>query len=116
MPRRRTPRSVREQRAAEQAALDREEEMRIANLYLRSGDKNQIEEDAERLLAKGRRDEESKDKTDYLSREQLILRRNREVYSANGIPDGSLIRGLYKRTYNPEYGNRPSRAKGGEEQ
>jgi hypothetical protein len=115
MARRRTPRSVREQKAAEQAQIDREEEMRVKNLYLRNGDKNQIEEDAEKLLAKGRRDDESKDKTDYLSREQLILRRNREVYSANGIPDGALISGLYKRTYNPEFGNRPSRSRGGDD-
>lgn len=115
MPRRRIPRHIREQRIAEQIAAEREEEMRVKNLYLRSGDKNAIEEDAEKLLAKGRRDDESKDKTDYLSREQLILRRNREVYSANGIPDASLISGLYKRTYNPEFGNRPGKTRSGDD-
>ena len=113
MPRRRTPRAIKEQRIAEQVRAEREEEMKRKVLPLRSGDKNQIEEDAERLLARGRRQEEDVDKTEYLSREQYILRKNREVYSTNGVPDSSLISGIYKRTYNPEFGNRPSKSRGG---
>lgn len=112
MPRRRVSRSVREQRIAEQVAAEREEETKPKPLILRSGEKLDLEETAEKLLAADRRQAESKDKTDYFSREQMILRRNREVYSANGVPDASLIRGLYKRVYNPEFGNRPSRSKG----
>jgi hypothetical protein len=100
---------------AEQVRAEREEEMKAKILPLRSGDKNQIEEDAERMLAKGRRQEDDADKTEYLSREQYILRKNREVYSTTGVPDSSLISGLYKRAYNPEFGNRPNRVKGGDD-
>lgn len=89
--------------------------MKVKTLYLRSGDKNAIEEDAEKLLAAGRRQAETLEKNDYLSREQLTLRRNKEVYSNNGSPDASLVRGLYKRTYNPEFGNRPGRTRSGDE-
>jgi hypothetical protein len=111
MPRRRTPRSVREQRVAEQVAAERAEELKTKTLALRSGDKISIEEDAEKLLASGRRNSESSDKTDYLSREQLILRRNKEVYNSNGVPDSSLVSGIYKRVYNPEFGSRPGKGR-----
>ena len=115
MPRRKTPRWVREQQIAEQVAAERQEEQKPQVLILRSGEKLNLEEDAEKLLAADRRKSENKDKTDYFSREQMILRRNREVYSTNGVPDASLISGLYKRAYNPEFGSRPSRAKGGDD-
>jgi hypothetical protein len=115
LPRRKIPRSIREQRIAEQIAAEREAEDKPQPLVLRSGEKINLEEDAEKLLAADRRKAESKDKTDYFSREQMILRRNREVYSTNGVPDASLISGMYKRTYNPEYGNRPNRSKGGDD-
>lgn len=99
---------------------EREAELKAKPFHLRSGDKNPIEEDAEKLLAAGRRkalaaDPESVEKNDYLSREQLTLRRNKEVYSTTGAPDASLVRGLYKRSYNPEFGNRPGRARGGDD-
>lgn len=115
MPRRRTSRAERELRVAERVRAERDEEMRVKPLYLRSGEKNPIEEDAERLLAAGRRKAESTEKNDYLSREQLTLRRNKEVYSNNGSPDASLVSGMYKRTYNPEFGARPGRTRSSDE-
>jgi hypothetical protein len=96
---------------AEQVAAERAEELKTKTLSLRSGDTNSIEEDAEKLLASGRRNSDSSDKTDYLSREQLILRRNKEVYNANGVPDASLVRGIYKRVHNGEFGKRPGKGK-----
>ena len=115
MPRRKTPRWVREQQIADQVEAEREEDNKPRPLVLRSGEKLNLEEDAERLLAADRRQSESKDKTDYFSREQMILRRNREVYSANGVPDASLISGIYKRAFNPDFGHRPNRTKGGDD-
>jgi len=120
MARRRTPRWVREQQIAEQVRAEREAEREAEDevgpkaLPLRSGELNSIEEEAEKILAKGRRQDEGSDKTQYLSREQHILRKNREVYSNSGVPDASLISGIYKRVYNPDFGNRPKRARGGD--
>lgn len=116
MPRRQNSRLLREQQIAEQVMAERqaEEEVVPQVLPLRSGDVNTIEEEAEKILAKGRRQDEDADKTEYLSREQHILRKNREVYSSTGVPDASLISGIYKRVYNPEFGHRPRRARGGD--
>ncbi|QDF18646.1 hypothetical protein SEA_PUPPER_160 [Gordonia phage Pupper] len=49
------------------------------------------------------------DKQDYLTAEQLDLRRGREVYNSNGVPDIHIVSGLYRRAYNPLAGKRPNR-------
>ena len=116
MPRRRRPRAVREQMIADQVEAEREERLNSKPLRLRTGGdsytpgpKSQIEEDSHRLLAEQRRGVTSMaEKTDYLSCEQYGLRRSKEVYNERGVPDASLMSGLYRRAYNPEFGNRPS--------
>lgn len=118
MPRRRRPRHVREQMIAEQVAAEREAEMAPKPLRLRTGGdsyspgpKNQHEEASERILADGRRGVKSMaEKTDYLTNEQYRLRWGKEVFNSNGVPDASLMSGLYRRAYNPEFGNRPGSA------
>jgi hypothetical protein len=112
MPKRRKTLAQRELEILAQIREERDQELLSRVLPLRSGDKNSIEEDAERLLAASRRGKNGPVVTDeWLSREQYILRKNKEVYSASGVPDASLISGLYKRAYNPEFGNRPNKTK-----
>lgn len=107
MPKRKETRAEKEKRISDEIDAERESRLQPKIMPLRSGERNQLEEDTERLLAADRRNSSSSDKTDYLSREQLILRQKKEVYNSTGIPDASLISGLYKRAYNPELGNRP---------
>jgi hypothetical protein len=115
MARRRTPRAVREQRIAEQVAAEREEMLNSKPMRLRSGGdsyspgpKSQVEEEAHKILAAERRGVTSMaDKTDYLSCEQYGLRKSKEIFNHIGVPDASLMRGMYRRAYNPEFGNRP---------
>jgi hypothetical protein len=80
--------------------------LKSSPLVLRSGDQNSIEEEAGKILARDRR---QFGVGDYLSEEQMTLRLRKEVYSTNGMPDSSLVSGLYKRCYNPEFGNRPNK-------
>lgn len=114
MPKRRKTVAEREAEILEQIRAERDEVLLSRVLPLRSGDKNAIEEDAEKLLAASRRSD-LEITSEWLSREQYILRKNKEVYSASGVPDASLIRGLYKRTYNPLAGQRPSKSRGSDE-
>lgn len=112
MPKRRKTLAERELEILAQIQEERDLELVSRVLPLRSGDKNAIEEDAERILAASRRGKNGPVVIDeWLSREQYILRKNKEVYSASGVPDASLISGLYKRAYNPEFGARPSKTK-----
>lgn len=74
-----------------------------------SGTNYAVEDEADRLLAAGRRSSESVDKTDYLSPEQLALRKSKEVLNHHGVPDGRLFTGMYRRAFNPESGQRPVR-------
>lgn len=112
MSRRRKTLAEREAEILLQIQAERDEELRGRPLPLRSGDKNALEEDTEKLLAASRRNKGGPEVTDeWLSREQYTLRKNKEVYSASGTPDASLIRGMYKRIYNPEFGARPNKTK-----
>lgn len=81
-------------------------------LNLRSGEDHAVEDDAEKRLADGRRasliSDTDTDLTHYLSREQVILRQSKEVLNVHGVPDGRLMRGLYRRVHNPEAGGRPN--------
>jgi hypothetical protein len=112
VPPRRRSQAYLEALAAEQADAERQSTIEAKIMSLRSGDKNQTEEDAERLLAASRREQVAMCDPDdvYLSREQMILRRSREVFNMHGVPDASLVRGIYRRTYNPLFGQRPSGA------
>jgi hypothetical protein len=49
------------------------------------------------------------EKTEILTETQLELRANREVYTSLGVADSQLFSGLYRRAFNPEMGQRPSR-------
>lgn len=81
-------------------------------LSLTPGVNWKLEDAADELLAEGRRGVTSMAaKTDYLSREQLALRQSKEVYNCQGVPDSSLVSGLYRRAYNPLAGERPKHKK-----
>jgi len=90
------------------------EPVRHRPLPLRTGDKNAVEEDTNKMIADDRRANPHTE-TDILSGEQYMLRRSREVYNINGVPDSALISGLYRRTYNPLAGQRPSGKKASDE-
>jgi hypothetical protein len=101
-------RQIEQERAAEaQRFAEAADPVKYRALPLRSGDKNAIEEDTNKLIADDRRANPHTE-TDILSGEQYMLRRSREVFNINGVPDASLVSGLYRRAYNPQYGQRPS--------
>lgn len=78
---------------------------------LRTGVEYSLEEEADRLLAEGRRGvTRLEDKKDYLTRDQLMLRMSREVLNCHGIPDASLMSGMFRRAYNPRSADRPHRS------
>ena len=117
MPRRRRTLEEKERLIDQQLAAEREEIERRQQLAderinsrpmpLRSGDRHAVEEDINKLLADDRRSNPDTE-TAILSGEQYMLRRSREVFNVNGVPDASLVSGLYKRAYNPLAGQRPS--------
>lgn len=81
-----------------------------ATLRLRSGEAYDIEEAADLLLAQGRKGVTAlRDKRDYLTTDQLKNRAQKEVLNHTGICDESLMSGLFRRSYNPLAGSRPSR-------
>jgi hypothetical protein len=86
-------------------------------LSLRSGESHAVEDDAEKRLADGRRasSQTMDDRTFYLSREQVALRQSKEVLNMHGVPDGRLYAGLYRRTFNPLTGQRPTGQAGSSE-
>lgn len=75
---------------------------------LKSGTDFSLEEEADRLLAKSREGVTAlRDKRDYLTKDQLALRAAKEVTNTNGVPDESLMCGIFGRAYNPLSGKRP---------
>lgn len=81
----------------------------LGDLY--SGVKSDLEERANAILREGRRGVTAlSEKKDYFTDEQMALRQAREVPNANGFPDPSIERGLYKRAYNMNAGSRPCRS------
>lgn len=87
---------------------DEEENTEPKTLPLLSGTNYAIEDEADRLLAAGRRGTTRySDKTDYLSPEQLAFRKSKEVMNHHGVPDSRLFSGMYRRVYNPDAGQRP---------
>lgn len=85
-------------------------------MSLRDGVDFSLEEQADQFLAGGRRGvHRLSDPRDWLTKEQLTLRRQKEVYNTNGMPDARLVVGIYKRAYNPHIGSRPTKAVKSEE-
>lgn len=80
-------------------------------IRLRDGIDYLAEEQADDLLTASRKDNRRISDRDWLTKEQLALRIAKEVYNENGFPDSSLVSGMYKRIYNPNYGTRPHRAR-----
>lgn len=77
-------------------------------LSLKSGTNYSVEEQADRLLATGREGITAlSDKRDYLTADQLALRASKEILNSQGVPDASLVSGLFRRAYNPLAGARP---------
>lgn len=85
-------------------------------LPLRSGVDFSVEDDTERLLADDRRRlREQEQEVDYLTADQLLLRRSRELIGPYGAPDRALSRGMYRRAFNPAMGQRPVNLRQGDE-
>lgn len=88
------------------------------NLPLRSGIDWSSEDEAERILTTDRRAPEMPLDPDYqiLTRDQELLRRQREVLGPYGAPDRSAgPSGMYRRAFNPLAGQRPVKLKQGDE-
>jgi len=69
-----------------------------------------LESQADELLKKSRAGlTKVSDKQDFLTTDQLERRREREVYSQNGVPDANLYCGLFRRAWNPFAGKRPTK-------
>lgn len=79
-------------------------------LRLKNGEDSTLEEQARVLLTKSRQGITAlSEKRDWLSDDQLKLRYDREVMNHNGIPDESLMSGLFRRAYNPLANSRPTK-------
>jgi AraC-like DNA-binding protein len=88
-----------------------------AELRLRSGKDDSIEDEANRLLAHSREGITAlSEKRDFLSPDQLALRSAREVGNRNGFSDESLMSGMFRRAYNPLFGQRPGKISHGHDQ
>lgn len=86
-------------------------------LRLKSGEDYKLEEQAAALLAQGRIGITALcDKRDYLTRDQLDLRAQKEVLNSHGVAEEALYPGLFRRSYNPLFGQRPKREWSGDEQ
>lgn len=75
-----------------------------------------LEQQANEILREGRRGITALSaKKDYLTEEQLALRLQREVYNINGVPDAHIFSGIYRRSFNPNTGHRPTGLRASEE-
>jgi hypothetical protein len=71
-------------------------------MSLKSGMSYKVEEEADKLLATGREGVTAlSDKRDYLTNDQLALRASKEILNSQGVPDASIVSGLFRRAYNP---------------
>lgn len=81
-----------------------------SSMRLVSGTNFVLEAEANELLRQGREGvTKLSEKKDYLTEEQLALRWEKEVPNGHGFPEAHLVRGLFRRSYNPLAGKRPSR-------
>lgn len=77
-------------------------------MRLKSGVDFALEEEADRLLAESRKGVTAlSEKRDYLTKDQLQLRAQREITNRTGVCDESIIRGSFRKAYNPQFGQRP---------
>jgi len=79
-------------------------------LRLRTGIEWGMEDEADRLLNDDRRQRTAagNPRSDWLSRDQLLMRQNREIGNELGVCDPSLRQGMFRRVYNPCLGQRPN--------
>lgn len=85
-------------------------------LSLRAGIDWKLEAKADELLGAHRATcTTAGEKTEILTEAQLKLRWDREVYTSLGVADSQLFAGLYRREFNPEMGQRPSRHRRGDD-
>ena len=81
-----------------------------AVMRLKSGEDYGIEEQAAAWLAKGREGVTAlRDKRDYLTKDQLLLRAAKEILPTNGFSDEAIRCGLFRRAFNPTFGHRPGK-------
>jgi hypothetical protein len=79
-------------------------------MRITSGTNFDLESQANELLRKAREGvTKLSEKKDYLTEDQLMLRWDREIPNGHGYPEAHLVSGLFKRSYNPMAGKRPSR-------
>lgn len=82
----------------------------MTSMRLTSGTNYALESQANELLRQGREGvTKLSEKKDYLTEEQLALRWDKEVSNGHGFPEAHLVSGLFKRSYNPLAGKRPTR-------
>lgn len=85
-----------------------EDDERVAMLPLMTGENAALEDEAALWLAKSRVGVTAlSEKRDYLTKDQLLLRYQKEVFNGTGVSDESLMSGMYRRAYNPLSGRRP---------
>lgn len=83
----------------------------MGHMSLTNGINYKIEADANEWLRKGREGvTKLSEKKDYLTEEQLSLRNDREVPNGHGFPEAHIFSGMYRRSYNPLAGKRPSKS------
>lgn len=78
---------------------------------LRQGVDYALEEQADALLSKSRKESpQSKDDPyQVLTAGQIERRQSREIYNKNGFPEPHLFAGLFRRRDNPKARSRPSK-------
>ncbi|ASZ74752.1 hypothetical protein KHO57_gp152 [Mycobacterium phage Phabba] len=81
----------------------------MTSMRVSSGMNYRLEAQANELLRKSREGvTKLSEKKDYLTEDQLELRWEKEVPNGHGFPEAHLVSGLFKRSYNPLAGKRPT--------
>lgn len=85
-------------------------------MRLRNGEDRRCEDEAAAWLAKSREGVTAlRDMRDFLTKDQLTLRGQKEVLNSHGVADQSLYPGLFRRAYNPLTHQRPRGLRNSEE-
>ncbi|QZE10518.1 hypothetical protein SEA_SCOOBYDOOBYDOO_201 [Mycobacterium phage ScoobyDoobyDoo] len=80
------------------------------SMRLTSGTNYALEAQADEILRQSRKGvTKLSEKKDFLTSDQLELRWEKEIPNGHGFPEAHLVSGLFKRSYNPMAGKRPSR-------
>jgi len=84
----------------------------MSSMVLRSGINPAAEAEANKWLRQSREGvTKLSEKKDFLTEDQLTLRWEREIPNGTGYAEAHIASGMYKRSYNPLAGKRPSRAR-----